>query len=368
LSWDTNSVFENAFCGPFGKCIGNIHMTVLIHKAPEPAASLPPRAESSKDAASKQPCAQSGHIGETAASKAVEVGGGAVSHTASAWLECGLPKTNTADIDRKEDWILCTSEVQGESASCDLPMMAKLEAAQAIETYCVLTGGKGGRKITQPVWRNIANKIKEKPTYMEDMKEDAEGDTLASAHTRGFEHSARRTVGTRAEETTVEDTLDASGEAIRDIHKTSKNKPPYMKHSRAEKKPPPPGDRIVQDVQNLKRNTKERSSEAVQKARMEARNQSEELSEDLAKGAEEMKEPVVKGAGELEEASEKNAAQAAQASIHAAQKAKNVTQSTGKAAKDVRETRPPYMKGDEQTPFGGVARHVMQSPIMPTFA
>jgi len=126
LTWDPSKFVEDAFCGPFGQCIGEIHMTVNIHGSQAAAASTVAKEEESL------PCEDSMTV-KVAPKKPMV-------------LECGLPKHAKADIDKPWDWTTCSSAVVGANAACDLPMIAKLEAQQSLESYCVLTDGQGGKR------------------------------------------------------------------------------------------------------------------------------------------------------------------------------------------------------------------------------
>lgn len=111
LTLDLSGANKDAFCGPNGKCIGEMHMKANIHKPAE-----------------------------------------------GVWLECGLPKTATDKnhIDKKEDWVKCYQEADKKAeASCDIPMFPELR--DSAKGYCVLTKGKDGKKLTQPAWHLIKN-------------------------------------------------------------------------------------------------------------------------------------------------------------------------------------------------------------------
>jgi hypothetical protein len=103
---------KDAFCGPYGKCIGKMHMAVDIHKPSE-----------------------------------------------GAWLECGLPKVAKASIDKKDDWETCVVDASGkDTATCDIDISKVFGAANGgADSYCVLKRGKDGEKITLPAWQTISN-------------------------------------------------------------------------------------------------------------------------------------------------------------------------------------------------------------------
>jgi hypothetical protein len=106
---------EDAYCGPYGKCVGSFSIKARISKA---------------DAADKS----------------------------EVWLECGLPKTSSPDVKNKKDWDKCMVEAVGTEAVCDLPLGNwTLKAEETKKSYCVLTRGKGGETLTKKVWTKIEN-------------------------------------------------------------------------------------------------------------------------------------------------------------------------------------------------------------------
>lgn len=115
FSLDLGNAKDNAFCGPFGKCVGSFSVKARIHKG--------------KDAKSSK-----------------------------VWLECGIPKAASVDLEKKEDWETCTVQAIGDEVVCDLPMgNLQLKADESKKSYCVLTKGKGGKPLTKRVWTKIGN-------------------------------------------------------------------------------------------------------------------------------------------------------------------------------------------------------------------
>jgi len=118
LTLDLDGVDDDAFCGPFGKCTGVVHMKAHIHN----------------------PFLVPNH-GE-------------------AFFECGLPIVPDADVDDQTQWTLCRAQLMGDKAGCDLPMFPELKAGEGKDAYCVLTQGTVGnppKRLTQPVWHKISN-------------------------------------------------------------------------------------------------------------------------------------------------------------------------------------------------------------------
>lgn len=142
LSLDLNDATKDAFCGPFGKCIGEIHMKASIHNARKLLGAVAIVGAPSPSVFSPAP-------GPAASAPALAV--------KPVWLECGLPKVSKASVDKKEDWVICQAEAQGDTAACDIPMFPKLKASREKRAYCVLTDGPNGERLTQPAFQDISN-------------------------------------------------------------------------------------------------------------------------------------------------------------------------------------------------------------------
>lgn len=142
---DLDSLGNDAFCGPHGKCIGTLHMKVNIHNAQQQPPELPVPATASGAPA---PVAAAAPFPAPPASASL------------AWLECGLPKVPNASIDNQAQWNLCRAQVTGDKAGCDLPVFSTLQASEDKEAYCVLTeGGEGNppKRLTAPAWFVVSN-------------------------------------------------------------------------------------------------------------------------------------------------------------------------------------------------------------------
>jgi len=152
----------DAFCGPFGKCIGHIRMQGKIINAPKPAKQQVAKAASPAPA----PVAAS-------SPEAAEPSSG-------LWLECGLPKVAKPDINTEEDWTICRTEAEGDTAECELSLPSKwLKAEQAKKVYCVLKDAEDGKRLTEPAWQAIFNvhdkdDAKKKPKAAEEPEEAEE--------------------------------------------------------------------------------------------------------------------------------------------------------------------------------------------------
>jgi len=153
LGFSLDIVEDNAYCGPHGVCIGKIGLKVHIHNGPkEKEATKAPKVTVASPAPGPMMAAPPAPA--AAASKKDEA--------EKIWLECGLPKKDGADIEAKQDWILCQQEVKGEEASCNVAMFKELQAGANKKGYCVLTQGKDGKRLTSPHWSAVIN-VHKKP-------------------------------------------------------------------------------------------------------------------------------------------------------------------------------------------------------------
>lgn len=166
---------DKAFCGPYGKCIGKVVMNVDVFnrpKPPMPVVSVP---------ASPAPAVPAA---PGAAPSPAAVAPPAVAPpppAAPIWLECGLPIGDKANFQKKEDWKICQVEVKADTASCGVPLFKELEIGETKKSYCVITDGMNGKRLTQPYWSAIMNVHKvvntrneKAKTAEEDLKEQEE--------------------------------------------------------------------------------------------------------------------------------------------------------------------------------------------------
>lgn len=123
---------DRAFCGPYGKCIGKVHMKIDLH--------LPSVLQ------------MSGKI----------TPGHAETVTPDTTLECGLQKATDAASGNKTQWNLCHKGIVSGKAVCHFEL-SKLSVSKGKEVYCVLTKGKDGERLTQPAWHILNNKYESEP-------------------------------------------------------------------------------------------------------------------------------------------------------------------------------------------------------------
>lgn len=148
LTLDLEGMNDDAFCGPNGKCLGEIHMKVNVHAAQTvfqvSAPSAPAPATAAAPAAPLVPAAPPAPAAAPA----------------GTWVECGLPNKADAKFENAADWITCRAAVVDGKAACDVPMFATLEASKDKASYCVLTEGTAGnppKRLTAPAWYHIGN-------------------------------------------------------------------------------------------------------------------------------------------------------------------------------------------------------------------
>jgi len=149
LTLDLDGVDDDAFCGPFGKCTGVVHMKANIYNPP-----LQPKSH-----------VLAGMVAAPAPAPAGAPSSVNITHPVS--LECGLPTVPNADVDNQTHWTLCRALVMGDKAGCDLPLFPSLKAGEGKEAYCVLTEGTLGnppKRLTQPAWHLISNTHDKVPT------------------------------------------------------------------------------------------------------------------------------------------------------------------------------------------------------------
>jgi len=105
LTLNTSRLSDEAYCGPHGKCTGELHILTTVHRS-----------------------------------------------TPGAWFECILPAFG------KNRLVHCNGELSSEGAAeCTLPMAHELDPSDEIRGQCYLTEGQGGKKITREAWFLVEN-------------------------------------------------------------------------------------------------------------------------------------------------------------------------------------------------------------------
>jgi len=100
---NTEGIGERAYCGPSGKCQGELQVVAQLHRAYQ-----------------------------------------------GVWLECRLKDG--------EDFSTCTSEVFASSTKCRMPMIQGLTTGTSLVGKCWLTEGQSGPPITKDAWFTVANR------------------------------------------------------------------------------------------------------------------------------------------------------------------------------------------------------------------
>lgn len=111
LTLDVSHLQEESYCGPYGRCTGELHLHANVYR-PAPG----------------------------------------------AFLECVLPYHG------KKELVHCTKEVTAEGAAgCDLPMVDRLNPDEELKGHCYLTDGDGGTKLTKDAWFVVNNRYSGPP-------------------------------------------------------------------------------------------------------------------------------------------------------------------------------------------------------------
>lgn len=106
LTLNTSHLSDEAYCGPHGKCTGELHIFTTVHR-PVP----------------------------------------------NAWFECILPAFGRNRL------VHCDGELSSEGAAeCTLPMAHELDPSDEIRGQCYLTEGQRGKKITREAWFLVENR------------------------------------------------------------------------------------------------------------------------------------------------------------------------------------------------------------------
>lgn len=104
---------DQAYCGPFGRCTGELRVIAKAHRQPP-----------------------------------------------GSFLECVLPAV-AGQAHRKAELVHCAHELSAEGvAECSLPMIAQLEPSQEVSGRCYLTNGDG-MKFTKDAWFVVRNRYGE---------------------------------------------------------------------------------------------------------------------------------------------------------------------------------------------------------------
>lgn len=111
LSLDVSHLQEESYCGPYGRCTGELHLHANVYRT-----------------------------------------------APGAFLECVLP------VNGKKELVHCTQEVSAEGAAgCNLPMVERLYPDEELKGHCYLTDGDGGAKISKDAWFAVQNRYSGPP-------------------------------------------------------------------------------------------------------------------------------------------------------------------------------------------------------------
>lgn len=111
LSLQTEHLDDRAYCGPTGKCLGELDIVADIFKPVD-----------------------------------------------GAWLNCAVPKHPNASARDDEEWMTCSAPISGEKGSCTVPMLgSEIPKGEKLEGRCNLLDKRGGKPITKNAWFMIEN-------------------------------------------------------------------------------------------------------------------------------------------------------------------------------------------------------------------
>lgn len=153
---DDSHLDDQAYCGPFGRCTGELRVITSARRQPP-----------------------------------------------GAFLECVLPAAVGQDH-QKGELVHCAHELsEAGVAECGLPMVAQLDPSQEVSGRCYLTDGDGGAKLTKDAWFVVRNR------YSEDTSAIATSKTKKRETKKRLKSSARRAREARkAEQDVGEDVED----------------------------------------------------------------------------------------------------------------------------------------------------------------
>jgi len=141
LTIDYDKLESRAFCGPFGKCVGEVVVAVNIHK---PAEGV------------RLDCAMENHYGDESQQMVMmqkrKYLGGRLSSNFSKKLEG------------------CGQRIEGPEAKCTMPMPKHLPSHHSIEGLCRLVEDETGRILTKDAWFKITNPNKYKEPDAAELK------------------------------------------------------------------------------------------------------------------------------------------------------------------------------------------------------
>lgn len=130
LTIDYDKLESKAYCGPFGKCVGEVNVAVKVHK---PAAGVRLECAMEKRPGNELVMIQKGHVGTR--------------------LRLGIG-LNSSKLEG------CAAKVESDEAGCTMPMPKELPSGESIEGACQLVEDATGRILTKGAWFSIKNPAK----------------------------------------------------------------------------------------------------------------------------------------------------------------------------------------------------------------
>jgi len=185
---DDSHLDDQAYCGPFGSCTGELRVIASARRQPS-----------------------------------------------GAFLECVLPAV-AGQAHHKPELVHCASKLSEEGvAECSLPMIAQLQPNQEVNGHCYLTDGDGGTKLTKDAWFVVRNRYREDTTAVattkkikkHTMKKRLKSSALKAREAREAEEkneAAEETEQKAGEEGNVEDEDSDEEASVKSMRKTKRTK------------------------------------------------------------------------------------------------------------------------------------------------
>lgn len=153
LKLETETMTNNAHCGPHGKCLGSVFVKAEVRNAPpgailecvmpeNPAAH--PAPGSRESCLSGAACEGVQHASTVAATNYCCAGG-----SVAPKVVYGDPSTCSCASTYQEVWLNCTSPVAADEANCTMPMVETLDVDAKLKGSCWLAQAPGGARLTQ---------------------------------------------------------------------------------------------------------------------------------------------------------------------------------------------------------------------------
>lgn len=153
LKLETETMTDNAHCGPHGKCLGNVVVKAEVRNAPAGALMecvMPATPAAQPTPGSRESCLSGAacdgvqHASMVSNTNYCCEGGSVAPH-----VIYGDPSTCSCASTYQEAWLNCSAPVNGTEASCSMPMVETLDVGVQLKGSCWLAAAAGGNRLTQ---------------------------------------------------------------------------------------------------------------------------------------------------------------------------------------------------------------------------